>query len=438
MGDVVEVRYQDRLVGAVSDHPSGIARFEYDQKFIESGIELAPLRMPLRHGEIYHFDGLNPDTYRGLPGMLADSLPDDFGKSLLNAWAIRQGKQPSDVTALERLQYIGIRGMGALTYRPANKETRLDEHSTIDLEQLLSVAQKALRERKSVRVGRGKSTLNDEDMATLLSVGTSAGGARAKAVLGFNDDFNEVRSGQVTLPDGFTHYLLKFDGVTESDAKQQAFGDPSGYGVMEYVYHRMARACGITMMPCRLLDEGGRRHFLTQRFDRVGNQRIHVQTLNAIAHVDYKRPGAFSYEELFNVMRELRLPVEQAVQMLRRMVFNVVARNHDDHSKNVSFLLNEQTHQWELAPAYDLAYSYKPGSKWVNNHFMTLNGKRDDFTREDLLSFTQVAESFTARLINDIVDETVEVVSQWPVYAKEEGVSQDMLNLVKDNLRLFR
>ena len=255
-----------------------------------------------------------------------------------------------------------------------------------------------------------------------------------KAVLAFNKDFTQVRSGQANVPEGFAHYLMKFDGVSENNRHKETFGDPLGYGAMEYVYHLMAKACGIDMMPCRLLDEGNRRHFITQRFDRKGNEKAHVQTLNGMAHVDYKKPGSFSYAELLGVARQARLSVAEAEQLYKRMVFNIVARNHDDHSKNFAFILNDKS--WELAPAYDLAYSYKPGSKWVNSHWMSLNGKRDNFLREDFYSLEKLSLLFTRDKINNMIDETVSHVSQWRRLATEHGVPAFLVDEIESNLRL--
>jgi serine/threonine-protein kinase HipA len=262
----------------------------------------------------------------------------------------------------------------------------------------------------------------------------SAGGARPKAVLAFNEDFTQVRSGQATVPDGFTHYLMKFDGVSEHNKNQETFGDPLGYGAMEFVYHLMAKKCGVNMMPCRLLQEGNRRHFITQRFDRMKNKKVHVQTLNGIAHVDYKKPGSFSYAELFGIARQLKLSAPEAEQLLKRMTFNIIARNHDDHSKNVAFILKND--KWSLAPAYDLAYSYKPGSKWVNSHWMSLNGKRDNFSRSDFYSLEKLSPLFSKRKIDDILDETIEHVSSWRKLAEAWDVPKTLINEINTNLRL--
>lgn len=433
--EVVNVKYQQHTVGALSfDSATGVGAFEYTSSFLNGGIELSPIKMPLS-SQVYSFPELNFNTYKGLPGLIADSLPDDFGNAVLNAWVAAQGKSPSEISPLQRLQYTGKRGMGALEYAPATKMRSLNASQQVAIESLVAIAQEILDARGEFTVQLSHQGQEDrEAMMALLSVGTSAGGARPKAVLAFNDDFTEVRSGQTSVPAGFSHYLMKFDGVSEHNSQQETFGDPMGYGAMEYVYYLMAQQCGIQMMPCRLLEEGGRRHFLTQRFDREGNEKIHVQTLNGLAHVDYKKPGTFSYAELFGVARQLKLSVTEAQQLFKRMVFNIVARNHDDHSKNFAFMLKKGT--WSLAPAYDLAYSYKPGSRWVNSHWMPLNGKRDEFTRADFYSLEKLSPLFTRRFINEVVDETVEQVAQWPSLARQWGVPEGLVSEVQANLRL--
>lgn len=433
--EVTQVAYQHHDIGALSfDTDTGVGAFEYTSSFIKTGIELAPLKMPLSP-RIYSFPGLSYETFKGLPGMIADSLPDDFGNAVLNAWVANQGKSPADISPLQRLQYTGSRGMGALEYYPATRLRRLNASQQLEIESLVAIAQDILDTRGDFEVKLGKSGQEDrEAMMELLSVGMSAGGARPKAVLAFNNDFTQVRSGQTTIPEGYKHYLMKFDGVSEHNRAQETFGDPLGFGAMEYVYSLMATRCGIDMMPCRLLQEGNRRHFLTQRFDRVGNQKVHVQTLNGIAHVDYKKPGTFSYAELFETARQLRLPASDAMQLLQRMVFNIVARNHDDHAKNFAFMLNKNT--WTLAPAYDLAYSYKPGSKWVNSHWMSLNGKRDDFTREDIYSLEKLSPLFRRKKIDEVIDNTIEHVSQWSSLAKAWQVPDSLREEIAANLRL--
>lgn len=433
--EVVEVNYQGQTVGAVSfDTERGLGAFEYADSFIASGIELAPIKMPLSK-QIYSFPNLEYATFKGLPGMIADSLPDDFGNAVLNAWVASRGKSVHEITPLQRLQYTGKRGMGALEYAPATRMKHLNATQKVDVQSLVALAQEILDARTDFSA---KLTLDGredkEAMMALFTVGMSAGGARPKAVLAFNEDFSQVRSGQTDVPDGFTHYLMKFDGVSEHNPNQETFGDPLGFGAMEYVYALMAQDCGITMMPCHLLPEGNRRHFITQRFDRVGNEKVHVSTLNGLAHVDYKKPGSFSYAELFGVARQLRLSGKEAEQLFRRMVFNIVARNHDDHAKNFAFMLRDKT--WTLAPAYDIAFSYKPGSKWVNSHWMTLNGKRDDFTREDFYSLAPVSPLFSKRRVNNIIDEVIASVSRWQELATEHEVPSGLIKEIQQSLRL--
>lgn len=433
--EVIKVSYQGHDVGAVSfDVDKGIGAFEYTASFIKKGIELSPLKMPLSR-RIFSFPELDFNTFKGLPGLIADSLPDNFGNSVLNAWVASQGKSPNDISPLQRLQYTGKRGMGALEYSPATKLRSLNASQQVEIQSLVSIAQEILDSRGVFEVELNKDGREErEAMLSLLSVGMSAGGARPKAVLAFNKDFTQVRSGQTTVPEGFTHYLMKFDGVNEHNQNQETFGDPLGYGAMEFVYYLMAKSCGIEMMPCRLLEEGGRRHFITQRFDRVSNTKVHVQTLNGLAHVDYNKPGSFSYAEIFSVARQLKLPATDALQILKRMVFNIIARNHDDHAKKFAFILKNEG--WSLAPAYDLAYSYKPGSKWVNSHWMSLNGKRDGFTRADFYSLEKLSPLFGKSKIDSIIDETIECVSIWPTLAQEWNVPRSLRDEIQSNLRL--
>ncbi|ELV8745229.1 type II toxin-antitoxin system HipA family toxin [Vibrio vulnificus] len=438
--EVITITYQGDLVGAVSfDTEKGLGSFEYDPGFVKKGVELSPIKMPLSN-RIYRFTELDFNTFKGLPGLIADSLPDDFGNAVLNAWVASQGRSPSDITPLQRLQYTGKRGMGALEYAPATKLRSLNASQQVEIQSLVSIAQEILDSRGNFEVELKQNGQDDrEAMMSLLSVGMSAGGARPKAVLAFNEDFTQVRSGQTNVPSGFTHYLMKFDGVSEHNKNQETFGDPLGYGAMEFVYHLMANKCGVDMMPCRLLHEGNRRHFITQRFDRIKNSKVHVQTLNGLAHIDYKKPGSFSYAELFGIARQLKLSAVDAEQLFKRMTFNIIARNHDDHSKNFAFMLKKdrlEKDRWSLAPAYDLAYSYKPGSKWVNSHWMSLNGKRDNFTRSDFYSLEKLSPIFNKRKIDDIIDTTIEHVSTWRQLAEEWDVPKTLIDEIQENLRL--
>lgn len=435
MIDVIRVEYQGVIVGYVSyDDNTGLGAFEYDRQFVDTGVELSPLKMPLSN-KIYQFPGLSEETFKGMPGMVADSLPDDFGNEILNAWVASQGRAPSEITPLERLQYTGKRGMGALEYLPVKQRAGFNGSEPVQISQLVEIAQEIVDSREKFNLElSGDDAENQDAMRALMSVGMSAGGARPKAVLAFNDDFTEVRSGQATVPEGFTHYLMKFDGVSEHNASKETFGDPMGYGIMEYVYYLMATDCAIDMEPTQLFSEGDRRHFLTRRFDRRGNDKIHIQTLNGLAHVDFKKPGSYSYEELFGVLKALGLSRDAATQLFRRMAFNIVARNHDDHAKNFAFKLTDAG--WELAPAYDVAYSYKPGSRWVNSHWMSLNGKRDNFVRDDFYKLRKLSPLFKKSFVDEILDEVVDKVSRWPELAKQHDVPQGLAVEIAKNQRL--
>ncbi|MDA7745964.1 type II toxin-antitoxin system HipA family toxin [Psychromonas sp.] len=434
--EVIKVKYKEHDLGAVSyNTKTQIGAFEYFPEFIKTGIELSPIKMPLAK-RIYSFPQIDPDTFKGLPGLIADSLPDDFGNAVMNAWIASQGKSTTDISPLQRLQFTGTRGMGALSYSPATKRKNLNASHPIHIESLVSIAQEVLDKRTKFNVNLNNNGQEDQQaMMSLMSVGMSAGGARPKAVLAFNKTFTQVRSGQTDVPNGFKHYLMKFDGVSEHNKNQETFGDPMGYGAMEYTYYLLAKECGIDMMPCHLINEGKRRHFITERFDRNGNDKIHVQTLNGLEHVSYKKIGSYSYAELFNTARKLNLTPEDAMQLFKRMVFNVIARNHDDHAKNFGFLLDENN-KWQLAPAYDLAYSYKPNSHWVSKHWMTLNGKQDNFTREDFYAFEKLSPIFNKRKIDEVLNQTIEAVSRWDKLAVEQEVPNSLIKEVSQNLRI--
>ncbi len=435
MQNLAEVWLWDKLVGALAWVPAtATATFEYTPEWIDTGVQIAPLHMPSQSGgkRIFQFPQLNQETYKGLPACFADTLPDDFGNSVINAWLARNGRDAQSFNPLERLLYSGKRGMGALEYAPALRQGR-QANNKLELESLIAMAQQVLDQRAGL--ASALSHNGNDDLTAILQVGTSAGGARAKALVAINKARTEIRSGQVDAPEGFEHYLLKFDGVVEQGSHRETFGDPQGFGRMEYAYYLMATAAGIQMAPCELLLDGERAHFLTRRFDRLGNHKVHYQSLCAMDHADFKKPGQYSYEQLFAVARQLRLTRAEAIEIYRRMVFNIVARNHDDHSKNFGFILPGPRASWQLAPAFDVAYSYKPGSPWVNSHQLHLNGKRDNFIREDLLSAASLISNFNKEA-KQIIAQVVEVVSQWPDYARTAGVASEFSREIQRNLRL--
>lgn len=435
MQNLAEVWLWDKLVGALAWAPdTATATFEYTPEWIKTGVQIAPLHMPsyADGSRIFHFPQLNRDTYKGLPACFADTLPDDFGNAVINAWLARNGRDSQSFNPLERLLYSGKRGMGALEYAPALRQTQ-SGNNKLELDSLIGMAQQVLDQRAGV--SSQLHNAGNDDLTAILQVGTSAGGARAKALVAINKNRTEIRSGQVDAPEGFAHYLLKFDGIVEQGNNRETFGDPQGFGRMEYAYYLMAKDVGIAMTPCELLIDGERAHFLTQRFDRIGNHKLHYQSLCAMDHADFKMPGYYSYEQLFAVARQLRLTRAEAVEIYRRMVFNIIARNHDDHSKNFGFILPGPRAQWQLAPAFDIAYSYKPGSPWVNSHQLSVNGKRDNFSREDLLITAKLISNFTkeAKLI---IQQTLDVVGQWKKYAHAAEVPANFTHEIKQNLRL--
>jgi len=397
--------------------------FEYTPEFVQSGQELSPLMMPLQAHRVYQFPNLSPDTFIGLPGLLADALPDAFGKALLDRWLTSIGR--TFANPVERLCYQGKRSMGALEFVPA-QDNYLERGTQLEIDSLVEVAREVLDTKKQLNVNLNEDT--KEAIANIIRVGTSAGGQRAKAVIAYNDTTGEMRSGQIEAPEGFRHWLLKLDGVTNTE-----LGDPKHYGQIEYVYSLMAREAGINMTECRLLEENRGSHFMTRRFDRInGNEKVHMQTLCGMAHYDYKMLRAFSYEQVFQVMRRLRLPYSQAEEMYRRMVFNVIARNQDDHTKNISFLMDKNG-QWSLSPAYDLSWAYNPAGTWTSKHQMSINNKWDDISRDDLLS---VAKNVNIRHANDIINKVVEAVSKWRQWAKEYGIPSHSITTIQNALLL--
>ena len=418
---VAEVNIWGRRIGAVSwDDDQRIANFEYDPAFIESGREVAPLMMPLSD-QIYTFPALARETFYGLPGFLADSLPDTFGNALIDTWLARQGRDPGDFNSVERLCYTGIRGMGALEFAPAQGPTYRRSES-IDVTALVELASEILGRRNALE-GSFATADREKSLQDILRVGTSAGGARAKAIIAWNRETNEVRSGQVAAGDGFSYWLLKFDGVAGN--KDKELEDPKGYGLIEYAYSKMAREAGIQMSECRLLKENDRNHFMTRRFDRTETGRkIHMQSLCAMAHYDFNQAGAYSYEQALRVIEKLGLPKSAVEEQFRRMAFNIIGRNQDDHVKNIAFLM-DRSGRWSLSPAFDITYSYNPSGLWTGTHQMSLNGKRDEFEVEDFVACARNAAMKRGRA-TEILREVQQAVSRWKDFAEEAGVSHDI------------
>ena len=438
MQNLAAVRLWGNLVGALAYDPdTKISTFEYAPEWINKGIEIAPLRMPLpkiKSNIKYQFPSLSAETYRGLPAIFADTLPDDFGNAVINAWLSRNGRDVQSFTAIERLLYTGNRGMGALEFEPALAEKKLNDQE-IELSSLIEMAQYIFDQRSNLSSQLSLDKMNDSAMTALFQVGTSAGGARAKALIALSADRKKIRSGQIEAPNGYEHYLLKFDGVEEHKVNSEVFGDPKGFGRMEYAYYLMAIDAGINMSPSELLIDGNRAHFMTKRFDREGNKKYHYVSLCAMDHADYRKPGTYSYEQLLSIARQLKLPRKDAIEIYRRMVFNVVARNHDDHAKNFGFILSDGENQWRLSPAFDVVYSYKKDSPWVNSHQMSLNAKRDNFTREDILSIGTLISNFKKES-EQILDEVISAVSQWKKYSSKAGVFDNLDREIQQNHRL--
>ncbi|WP_026944990.1 type II toxin-antitoxin system HipA family toxin [Algoriphagus marincola] len=426
-----EVWLWDRLAGAILwDESQQLASFEFDQSFLRSGWDIAPITMPLRQGKrLYSFPetrrGRNDafDTFKGLPGLLADMLPDKYGNQLINAWLVQNGRPTDSLNPVELLCFIGKRGVGALEIKPSLR-TEVSKSTSLELDSLVSIANKILNTRESFQTDLSQE--EEEAMADILKIGTSAGGARAKAVIAFNPKTGEVKSGQVKAPNGFTYWLIKFDGVTDSQ-----FGASVGYGRVEMAYYLMAKEAGIEMNESRLLEENGRAHFMTKRFDRTDSgEKIHMQSLCGMRHFDFNQVGVYSYEQVFETMRMLRLSYPEAEQLFIRMVFNVLARNCDDHTKNFAFLM-DQSGKWKLSPAYDICHAYRPGSLWVSSQSLQVNGKREGITDSD---FLEIARKMNIKKPDEKIDQVRMVVKRWNEFAEEVKVEPKLRDSIRATL----
>jgi serine/threonine-protein kinase HipA len=423
----IEVRAWGERVGAVARDPRlGYYAFQYAPTWKRTGIELAPLTIPLNGPDIVIFPDLPELTFYRLPGLLADALPDAFGNALIDAWMARQGIAKNEITTLDRLAYMGKRGMGALEFHPERGSHR-ESSAPLEMQTLVEEARRLIE--GDLSVDREAQAA----LANILRVGTSAGGARAKAVIAWNPQTNTIRSGQFDAAPGFEHWLLKFDGVGV-DAELGTGGD---YGRIEYAYHLMARQAGIEMAPSRLLEENGRAHFMTRRFDRqiVNGRTIkhHVQTLCAMDHLDFRQRGTHAYAQLFLAINRLKLGDDALDQAFRRMCFNVMARNCDDHTKNFAFLL-KQGGTWELAPAYDVTHAHNPKGEWTYQHLTSVNGKFNDITRDDLL---EEGDRFMVRRPKDLVSDVRDAIENWPAHAKEAALRESTRQRVAADFRLL-
>lgn len=429
------VKIWGELVGAIAwDQDQQLGLFEYDKKFSSKNWDLAPIKMSINSSQtIFSFPELRPqrnsefNTFKGLPGLLADVLPDKYGNQLIKVWLAQQGRPGNDMNPVETLCFIGTRGMGALEFEPMQLKG-VQRTFKVEIQSLVDIAQQMLDKREDFNTNIQKDQENS--IKEIITIGTSAGGARPKAVIAYNEKTGEVRSGQTYAPNGFEHWLIKLDGVSDVQV-----GASKGYGRVEMAYYLMAKACGIEMMESKLLEENGRAHFMTKRFDREGSStKHHIQTWCAMSHFDFNEVTSFSYEQLFQTMRELKLPYPQATQLFRRMVFNVIARNCDDHTKNFAFRLKKDS-DWELAPAYDICHAYRPDSVWVSQHALSINGKRKGILKQDLLV---VAKSMNIKKPETIIDEINKTVNNWEDFANEAKVSQEKTKAIGQTLLNFK
>lgn len=416
------VNIWNKRVGAVAwNEEEGIATFRYDPEFLETGLDLSPVMMPLNESLNYRFpEHRNTTTFKGLPGMLADVLPDKYGNALINQWLVKQNRPANSINPVETLCFIGKRAMGALEFEPS--EPKITGHSIkLEMNELIDITSKILSGRQAFLTNLQPD--QEKALQAILKIGTSAGGARAKALIEFNKETKEIRSGQANAPKGFDHYLIKFDGIED-----EQFGTSIGYGRVEMAYYKMAVDAGIEMMESELLEENGRAHFMTKRFDRVqGKGKIHVQSFCAMRHYDFKDIDIYSYEDLFETMRLLVLPYPQAEQLFRRMVFNVIARNCDDHTKNFAFTM-DKSGEWSLSPAFDVCHAYRPSSTWVSQHCLSVNGKRKNIERADLL---EVARKMNIKGASEIIDQVDQVIGKWKKYADDQKVDPELREAIK-------
>ncbi len=421
MTTIAKVLLWGTVIGTVSVDESGIANFKYSDEMLESGIEVSPLVMPLSR-QVYAFPALNEETFNGLPGLLADSLPDKFGNAIIDAWLESQGRERGSLNAVEKLCYEGSRGMGALEYKPIIGE-KYSKSEKIKVDALVELASDILSKRVNMKVYP-----DHKNLRRLISVGTSAGGARAKALIAWNEETGEICSGQVKVPEGFGQWIIKFDGVDNNKDKEDE--DSSYHTRIEYAYYLMAIDCGIEMMESRLYEENGRYHFMTKRFDRLKNgQKLHMQTLGALAHYDFNTAGANSYEQAAFVIRELGMGAVEVKELMRRMVFNIITKNNDDHVKNISFLMNKEG-VWSLAPAYDLTYVYNPNGIWTSKHQMTVNGKREDIQEEDILA-AGLTVGISRYEMRKIIDNVKSVVANFEKYAASANINEEVVREIE-------
>jgi len=433
MVNVAEVYIWDTLLGALTwDDSQKLGYFQYDSSFLKIGWELSPIKMPLINGtRLYSFPELRQakdsalDTFKGLPGLIADVLPDRYGNQMINFWLQKHNRPSNSMNPVEQLCFIGSRGMGALTFKPSYNLDPKQKDIEFELNSLVEIASSILKEKESFESSNQQS--KQDLLQEIIKVGTSAGGARPKAVIAYNPETGVVKSGQTDPQDGFENWMIKLDGV--SDAQ---FGDSSGWGRVEYAYYLMALDAGLDMSLCQLIEENGRAHFMTKRFDRTDQgERIHVQTWCGLAHYDFNYMTIFSYEMLFETMRSLRLSYAEAEQMFRRMVFNILAKNCDDHTKNFAFMYNQKEKKWRLSPAYDICYAYDENNFWVNQQTLSVNGKRKNISTEDLLT---IAKTNSVKKGGQIISEISEVIKNWSKYANQAKIGRKLFQKINQNL----
>ena len=413
-------------IGAVAwNAQANAATFAYTDDFSKTWLQPSPIHMPASGGrkENFTFRNLSRETYSGLPGMLADALPDKFGHALINLWLAKNGRAEDSMNPVEKLLYMGNRSMGALEFRPAIRKAT-SKAVDVNMQEILELTNSIMHQKSALDV----NACDDEALTSILQVGTSAGGARPKGIVAIHEKSGHIISGQATIPEHYRHWIIKFDGVSDME-----LGEPQGYGRIEYAYHLMAKDAGIDMSPCKLWEEGGRAHFMTHRFDRESNKKIHMQSLCGIAHYDFNMAGSYSYEQALMIMQKIGLSKAEMSQLYRRMVFNIVARNQDDHTKNIAFLMTPDG-TWKLSPAFDVTYSHNPAGVWTHQHQMRAAGKRDHFNRDDLV---KVAKDFSLPRPESVIDAVIAAVSHWLTYADNAGISESTAKEIGNSHRRY-
>lgn len=436
MNGAVEVYLWGTKIGAIAYEPgqTEVSTFEYDKDFIKMGIEVSPISVPIKYS-IHTFDDISKKTFHGLAGFIADSLPDKFGNQLIDQYFALKGRSSSDITPLDRLLYIGNRAMGALEFKPAINLDDKNKNIELNLQDLSQLAEMILI--KKEKFANELKNSDKKNVINLLRIGSSAGGARSKALVAMDKD-GKLYDGTINHKKACKYYLLKFDSSSNSDRDNK---DPKGMTKVEYIYSILARKCNINMPYTTFIQIEDDFHFLIERFDRIDKNKgftkdkLHYVSWCGMAHAHRDETGAFSYEQLVMIVRELKLGQDSVFEIFKRAVFNLVGRNQDDHTKNFGFLM-DRNGRWSLSPAFDITYSYDPEGKWTKSHQITLNGKEDNFTLEDIISFGKYCNLSKKKSL-EVLNNTVSAFKEFPKLADRYKVDRRLKESIYSNLRIL-